>query len=204
MDTLPKWLDELVDQILKSDEFVCKHIEDYLNGRIDNLGIARLFDLVGCLIDKVEDTQSLLNKSLDRVAQSSVELSRANQQLKRQETEIERIQNRLTETQCQLATKENELSMAETEIERLRVLIEGYKAMEKTMKREVSELDNEAEDEIARLNRQLDAAAVLLRRPERVTWGYDSEHRVMAYFLDGNYAGDTLRDVILAAATRGV
>ena len=123
---------------------------------------------------QVEDTQSLLNKSLDRVAQSSVELSRANQQLKRQETEIERIQNRLTETQCQLATKENELSMAETEIERLRVLIEGYKAMEKTMKREVSELDNEAEDEIASLNRQLDAAAVLLRSPERVTWwGYD-------------------------------
>lgn len=176
MDTLPKWLDELVDQILKSDEFVCKHIEDYFNGRIDNLGIARLFDLVGCLIDKVEDTQSLLNKSLDRVAQSSVELSRANQQLKRQETEIEQ----------------------------LRVLIEGYKAMEKTMKREVSELDNEAEDEIASLNRQLDAAAVLLRRPERVTWGYDSDHRVMAYFLDGNYAGDALRDVIVAAATRGI
>lgn len=78
MDTLPKWLDELVDQILKSDEFVCKHIEDYLNGRIDNLGIARLFDLVGCLIDKVEDTQNLLNKALDRVAQSSVELATSN------------------------------------------------------------------------------------------------------------------------------
>ncbi len=59
-------------------------------------------------------------------------------------------------------------------------------------------------DEIASLNRQLDAAAVLLRRPERVTWGYDSDHRVMAYFLDGNYAGDALRDVIVAAATRGI
>ena len=138
MDTLPKWLDELVDQILKSDEFVCKHIED-LNGRIDNLGIARLFDLVGCLIDKVEDTQSLLNKSLDRVAQSSVELATANQQLKCTETEIKRIQDCLTETQCQLVTKENELSMADAEIERLRALLDGYEAMEKTMKREVSQ-----------------------------------------------------------------
>lgn len=164
----------------------------------------------------------------------------------------------------------------EAEIERLHVLLEGYKAMEKTMKREVSEkeeleqqkseiarlrrllqpaytdtdlresgskpttindylvllssyiadyMPSEAVpndeyfgawetaarpllqrvfDEIASLNRQLDAAAVLLRRPERVTWGYDSDHRVMAYFLDGNYAGDALRDVIVAAATRGI
>lgn len=351
---LPTWLVELITKIDQSDEFVCKHIDDYLNGRIDNLGVARLFDLVGCLIDEVEDTQSLLNKALDRVAQSSVELATANQQLKCTETEIEQLREenqllklerdelvrheermhadigailgsdtslvdaaamavaeierlraeneRLTELNkeaeeqlCAIAKEfcgdarnceqhpktlagfvVQEVGKVRAEIERLRALLEGYEAMEKTMKREVSEkeeleqqkseiarlrrllepaytdtdlresgskpttindylvllssyiadyMPSEAVpndeyfgawetaarpllqrvfDEIASLNRQLDAAAVLLRRPERVTWGYDSDRRVLGYFLDGNYAGDTLRDVILAAATTGV
>lgn len=120
MMTLPTWLVELINKIDQSDDFVCKHIEDYLDGRIDNLGVARLFDLVGCLIDKVEDTQTLLNKALDRVAQSSVELATENVRLQDKETDIKQIQDCLTEIQCRIVTKENELSMADAEIDRLR------------------------------------------------------------------------------------
>lgn len=67
MMTLPTWLVEPVNKIDQSDDF---------DGRIDNLGVDRLLDLVGCLIDKVEDTQTLLNNALDRVAQSSVEIDK--------------------------------------------------------------------------------------------------------------------------------
>lgn len=231
---LPTWLVELITKIDQSDDFVCKHIDDYLNGRIDNLGVARLFDLVGCLIDKVEDTQSLLNKALDRVAQSSVELATANQQLKCTETEIERIQDCLTETQCQLATKENELSMADAEIERLReenqllklerdelvrheermhadigAILGSDTSLVDAAARAVAEIERLRDQHdtyvemVEQLTQLLDAAAVLLRRPGRVEWGYDAEENALAYFLDGKFAGPTIRHAIRMAAKEG-
>jgi len=90
MMTLPTWLVELVNKIDQSDDF---------DGRIDNLGVDRLLDLVGCLIDKVEDTQTLLNKALDRVAQSSVELATENARLQDKEAQIDKLRywsNRVT------------------------------------------------------------------------------------------------------------
>ena len=56
---------------------------------------------------------------------------------------------------------------------------------------------------LEQLTRQLDAAAVLLRRPDRVKWGYDVEKNAKAYFLDGKLAGPTIRHVIRMAAKEG-
>ena len=56
---------------------------------------------------------------------------------------------------------------------------------------------------LEQLTRQLDAAAVLLLRPDRVKWGYDVEKNAKAYFLDGKLAGPTIRHVIRMAAKEG-
>lgn len=56
---------------------------------------------------------------------------------------------------------------------------------------------------VEQLTWQLDAAAVLLRRPGRVEWGYDAEENALAYFLDGKFAGPTIRHAIRMAAKDG-
>lgn len=68
---------------------------------------------------------------------------------------------------------------------------------------------NGAEDQLAelkadvdRLNALLLASEHLLAHRERITWGHEPELRTRGYFLDGEYAGKTLREVIEAAADR--
>jgi chromosome segregation ATPase len=119
-----------------------------------------------------------------------------------------------------IVTKENELSMADAEIERLQkdrsrseneldrlrewvaAVEDGYNKQKTEIERLRDQRDTYAEM-VEQLTRQLDAAAVLLRRPDRVEWGYDVEKNAMAYFLDGKLAGPTIRHAIRMAAKEG-
>ena len=86
---------------------------------------------------------------------------------------------------CHRMKKDIEYEDMKAEIERLRYQHDTYVEM------------------LEQLTRQLDAAAVLLRHPDRVEWVYDAEKDAMAYFLDGKYAGPTLRDAIQMTAREG-
>jgi len=80
------------------------------------------------------------------------------------------------------------------------------KLFERDWKAEIERLRDQHDtyvEMLEQLTRQLDAAAVLLRRPDRVEWGYDVEKNAKAYFLDGKLAGPTIRHVIRMAAKEG-
>ena len=89
------------------------------------------------------------------------------------------------EDRCELCKRDREIRQQKDEIERLRDQHDTYVEM------------------VEQLTRQLDAAAVLLRHPDRVKWGYDVEKNAKAYFLNGKLAGPTIRHVIRMAANEG-
>lgn len=183
---LPTWLVELITKIDQSDEFVCNHTETQ------------------CQLATKENELSMADAEIERLREE-------NQLLKLERDELVRHEERMhadigailgSDTSLvdaaaravdEIERLQKDRSRAENELDRLR---EWVAAVEDGYDKQAAE--------IASLNQQLDAAVALLRRPERVTWGYDSDHRVLSYFLDGNYAGDTLRDVILAEATEGI
>lgn len=94
-------------------------------------------------------------------------------------------------------------SRSENELDRLREWVaaveDGYDKQKAEIERLRYQHDTYVEM-LEQLTRQLDAAAVLLRRPDRVKWGYDVEKNAKAYFLDGKLAGPTIRHVIRMAA----
>lgn len=85
-------------------------------------------------------------------------------------------------------------------------LLGGLKGTIRQQEAEIKRLRDQHDtyaEMVEQLTRQLDAAAVLLRRPGRVEWGYDAEENALAYFLDGKFAGPTIRHAIRMAAKEG-
>jgi len=105
-----------------------------------------------------------------------------------------------------LLTKFSSLESAAEQIALLHDAIGIRKLFERDWKAEIERLRDQHDtyvEMLEQLTRQLDAAAVLLRRPDRVEWGYDVEKNAKAYFLDGKLAGPTIRHVIRMAAKEG-
>lgn len=58
--------------------------------------------------------------------------------------------------------------------------------------------------EIERLNAEIIAATELLKHSSRrISWGHDFNSSTKGYFLDGEYAGEKMEDVIKKAAKKG-
>jgi len=105
-----------------------------------------------------------------------------------------------------LLTKFSSLESAAEQIALLHDAIGIRKLFERDWKAEIERLRDQHDtyvEMLEQLTRQLDAAAVLLRHPDRVKGGYGVVKNAKAYFLDGKFAGPTIRHVIRMAAKEG-
>jgi len=105
-----------------------------------------------------------------------------------------------------LLTKFSSLESAAEQIALLHDAIGIRKLFERDWKAEIERLRDQHDtyvEMLEQLTRQLDAAAVLLRHPDRVKGGYYVVKNAPAYFLDGKFAGPTIRHVIRMAAKEG-
>jgi len=88
---------------------------------------------------------------------------------------------------------------AEVEVDRLRIKNDDYDKLDAEYDEQYAELE-QLQIEVDRLRKENRAAVTLLADRDAIVWGWCPKEKKMGYYLDGNFAGGTLEEIITAKA----